>query len=177
MKLGHAVSMWWTCGEYVWTCGEHVVNMCEHVVNIWWTCSKHAVSMWWTCGEHAMNILWYHEHVVNMLWISREHFVNMSWKCHEYVMNTSWTCLKHGMSWTYRKHVVERGGDPPPPIYHMTIHYVLRSYFQEFSNLAIYEISRKIPNCQRQTDGQTDRRTDGQTKWGIEERARLLKII
>ena len=53
----------------------------------------------------------------------------------------------------------------PPLPYHMTTHYVRR---RNFPNRVIYEIWRKNLTV-------SDRRTDGQTKWGIDDRATLLK--
>ena len=94
------------------------------------TCGEQVVNMWWTFGS---------PHVVRrgeVRWgdgTCHENVVNMSWTCCEHAMNMAWTCC-------------ERRGGPP---YLITIHYVLRSYFQEFAqplNICI-RYKGKQPNC------------------------------
>ena len=64
------------------------------------------------------------------------------------------------------------GGGRGGPPYHMTIHYVLRSYILlRICPTSLYmRYEGKKPNCQRQTDrqtdGQMDRQMDGRTdRW------------
>ena len=122
--------------------------------NLLWTCGA--------CGEHVVNI---GEHVVNMSWICCENVLNMSWTCCEQCVNLSWTCCEHFVRRRECRWDEGRGGEGRPlHIIWPYIMFCVATYFQEFAQ------SRNI------WDTKEKRQTDGQTKWGIEEQATLLKI-